>query len=253
MSRATVPLSAFSLQLSAFSSQLTAIFRAMHRAPPRVLAHRGASGHELENSLAAFRRAVALNVDGIELDVHSTRDGELVVHHDAKVPGMGPISELRMAELAPHRLSNGEPIPTLEAALATIGDLEVWTEVKVLPAGHDQRLVRVLREGPAPRRYGVHSFDHRIVKRIGEAARDFRTGVLLAARLLDPVASMQAAGATVVWQEWSMIDADLVNVIHAASGEVMAWTVNEKAAAEQLGALGVDALCGNYPERLRVL
>ena len=56
----------------------------------QVIAHRGASADALENSLAAFRRAVALGADGIELDVHSTLDGAFVVHHDPVVPAVGP-------------------------------------------------------------------------------------------------------------------------------------------------------------------
>jgi glycerophosphoryl diester phosphodiesterase len=224
----------------------------MLKRSPRVLAHRGASGYELENTLAAFRRAVTMAADGIELDVHSTHDGELVVHHDAELPGVGLISNLTVAELQRHRLANGEPLPTLEAALAAIGDADVWVEVKALPADHDQRLISVLRDAPSPGRYGVHSFDHRIVRRIGAASSELRTGILLAARLLDPVTPMQMAGATVLWQEWSMIDAELVDRVHQARGEVIAWTVNERAAAEQLAAFGADALCGNYPDRLRL-
>lgn len=217
-----------------------------------MLAHRGASGYELENTLAAFRRAVTLAADGIELDVHSTRDGELIVHHDAELAGAGLIADLTMTELQQYRLANGEPLPTLEAALAAIGNVDVWVEVKALPDAYDQRLLSVLGEGPAPGRYGVHSFDHRIVRRIAAASGEVRTGILLAARLLDPVTPMRAAGASVLWQEWTMIDADLVDAVHDAGGEVIAWTVNETAAAEQLAALGVDALCGNYPDRLRI-
>ena len=97
------------------------ILRAMTETAPRVLAHRGASGYELENTLAAFRRAVAMNADGIELDVHATRDGALVVYHDADVPGLGPIAGLTMAELSRHRLANGEPIPSLKETLASLG------------------------------------------------------------------------------------------------------------------------------------
>jgi glycerophosphoryl diester phosphodiesterase len=103
-----------------------------------------------------------------------------------------------------------------------------------------------------PERYGVHSFDHRLVRRIGEAAPEFRTGILLTSRLVDPVAAMRAAGATVLWQEWQMIDADLVDAVHENRGDVIAWTVNERAAARRLSVLGVDALCGNFPDRLRI-
>jgi glycerophosphoryl diester phosphodiesterase len=63
---------------------------------------------------------------------------------------------------------------------------------------------------------------------------------------------MVMAGATALWQECHLIDAELVEAIHRRGGEVIAWTVNDPATARQLGALGVDALCGNYPERLRI-
>lgn len=215
-----------------------------------MLAHRGASGYAVENTLDAFRRAVAMHADGVELDVHATGDGEIVVHHDPAVPGLGLIDQLRAADLRAHHLPGGSAIPTLAEALDVMGNHEVWVEVKALPPEHDQRLLALLRQGPAPSRYGIHSFDHRIVRRF--AAMEFRTGILLAARLLDPVTPMRASGATVLWQEWSMIDADLVDMIHQAGGEVIAWTVNERAAAEQLAAAGTDALCGNYPDRLRL-
>jgi glycerophosphoryl diester phosphodiesterase len=222
----------------------------MPKGSPRVLAHRGASGYAAENTLDAFRRAVAMHADGVELDVHATGDGEIVVHHDPSVPGLGMIDQLQAADLRAHHLTGGNPIPTLAEALDVMGNHEVWVEVKALPPEHDQRLLALLRQGPAPSRYGVHSFDHRIVRRF--AAMEFRTGILLAARLLDPVAPMQAAGATVLWQERSMIDADLVDAVHAAGGEVIAWTVNDVASTERLAALGVDAVCGNYPDRLRI-
>ena len=59
-----------------------------------VIAHRGASGYEYENSRAAFRRAVMLDADGVELDIHATKDGAIVVHHDPDLPGVGPIALL---------------------------------------------------------------------------------------------------------------------------------------------------------------
>ncbi len=219
--------------------------------PPRVIAHRGASGDAAENTLAAFRKAVELGADGVELDVHASSDGELVVHHDAVVPGLGAIRELSLDALRKSPRADGEPIPTLAQALDVIGAHEVWVEVKALPARLDARLLRVLRSAPAPDRYGIHSFDHRLVQRIGRASRDFRTGILLSARLLDPVSPMREAGATVLWQEWSMIDEGLTAAIHTAGGEIIAWTVNDHTEAARLAALGVDGLCGNYPDRLR--
>src|SRR5204863_5393294 len=97
---------------------------------PLVIAHRGASSVELENSLAAFRAAAGQGADGVELDVHATIDGEIVVHHDPSVLGL-PIAQARARDLAAVPPANGEPIPTLAQALDVPGKLKVFAEVKV--------------------------------------------------------------------------------------------------------------------------
>jgi glycerophosphoryl diester phosphodiesterase len=219
---------------------------------PTVIAHRGASGYEYENSRAAFRRAIMLDADGVELDVHCTRDGGIVVHHDPVIPGIGPIAQLSLAEAREIRIRNGEPLPTLAEILVLVGNRDVWVEAKSLPAAHDQQLLDVLDQGPAPERYAVHSFDHRIIYRLGEARAALKRGILLSAYLRDPVACMQAVGATTLWQEWQQVDQDLVNQVHAADGQVVAWTVNELGDLDRMVRLGVDGLCGNYPDRIRV-
>jgi glycerophosphoryl diester phosphodiesterase len=219
---------------------------------PSVIAHRGASGYEYENSRAAFRRAVMLDADGVELDVHATRDGGIVVHHDPDIPGIGSIAQLSLSEARQVRLRNGEPMPVLAEILELVGDRDVWVEVKSLPATHDAALLAILDKGPAPKRYAIHSFDHRIVYRLGERQPGLKRGILLSAYLRDPVAVMRTAGATVLWQEWQQVDQELVNLVHEAGGMVIAWTVNELGDLDRMTRLGVDGLCGNYPDRIRV-
>lgn len=221
-------------------------------ARPSVIAHRGASGYEYENSLAAFRRAVMLDADGVELDVHASRDGRLVVHHDPALPGLGPISGLDLAAIREARLPNGEPVPLLSDVLDLMGDRDVWVEVKGLAPAWDRALLATLDHGPVPHRYAVHSFDHRLVARLGQVRPGLRRGVLLSAYLADTVSAMQAVGATTLWQEWHFVDEDLVRAVHAAGLGVVAWTVNEPADLRRLAQLGVDGLCGNYPDRIRV-
>lgn len=218
---------------------------------PRVLAHRGASGTRPENSLAAFREAVRLGADGVELDVHATADGALVIHHDAIIPGLGAIPEQRLAAIRAVRL-RGEPVPTLTEALEVLDGLEVWVELKSLPVAADEELLRALAGGPRPERYAVHGFDHRIVARLGARNPALRRGILSASYPVDPVGPMAAAGANTLWQAWHLIDAELIAAVHRRGGELVAWTVNDSATADRLSALGVDALCGNFPERLRV-
>ena len=219
---------------------------------PHVIAHRGASGYEYENSRAAFRRALMLDADGVELDVHATRDGTIVVHHDAELPGVGPIAQLTTDEARQVRIRNGEALPLLQEVLELVGDHDVWVEVKSLPSEHDRALLAVLEAGPAPQRYAVHSFDHRIVRRLGEARPELARGILLSAYLNETVGALRAVGATTLWQEWQLVDEALVKAVHAAGCRIHAWTVNEVGDLEHLVRLGVDGLCGNYPDRIRV-
>ena len=218
---------------------------------PRILGHRGASGYCPENSLAAFREAARLGADGSELDVHATADGALVVHHDPVIAGLGPITALRLTEVRTRPLSNGEPIPTLTEALEALAGQEAWIEIKALPPALDPVLLTAIQSSRSPERCGIHSFDHRVVARLGKRHPRLRLGILSASYPLDPIAPMQAAGALALWQAWHLIDRELVDAVHRRGGEVIAWTVNDAETALALAELGVDALCGNFPERLR--
>jgi glycerophosphoryl diester phosphodiesterase len=193
-----------------------------------------------------------LDADGVELDIHTTRDGGIVVHHDPDLPGIGPIAQLSLAEARQVRIHNGERLPLLAEVLELVGDRDVWVEVKTLPQAFDQQFLSVLDQGPASPRYAVHSFDHRIVHRLGRARPGLQRGILLSAYLCDPVSVMLSVGATTLWQEWHLIDQDLVNRIHDAAASIVAWTVNEIGDLERLARFGVDGLCGNYPDRIRV-
>jgi glycerophosphoryl diester phosphodiesterase len=195
---------------------------------------------------------VALGADGVVLDVHATADGRLVVHHDPVIPGLGPIAGLRWGEVAQLPRPGASPVPLLEDALAALGGLEVWVEVKALPPEADAHLLAVLAAAPNPDRYAVHGFDHRLVARLGRQNPGLRRGVLSTSYPLDPIGPVLAAGARALWQEWRLIDAGLVRRAHEAGIEVIAWTVNDRGDAEALAAIEVDALCGNYPERLRM-
>jgi glycerophosphoryl diester phosphodiesterase len=175
-----------------------------------------------------------------------------VVHHDAEIPGVGLIAQLTVAEAGKARLRNGETVPLLSEILELVGDRDVWVEVKSLPQRYDTALFAILDGGPAPDRYAVHSFDHRIVHRLGEERPALRRGILLSAYLRDAVSVMRSVGATTLWQEWQQVDQDLVNQVHQAGGAVIAWTVNEIGDLDRMVRLGVDGLCGNYPDRIRV-
>ncbi len=218
---------------------------------PLVIAHRGASAYEPENSLAAFRAAVRLGAGGIELDIHDTADGALLVHHDPALGGR-PIRELAAAEVRAQRLPNGEAVPTLADALAAIGgDCLVFVEVKTLAPRHDPALFAALDAGPAPSHYHVHGFDHRIVRRLLSQRPGLVGGVLSTSYPVDPWRQPAEAGARELWQEGSMVDQALVKGAHQRGFRVYAWTVDDPARARALAALGVDGLCTNRPDVIR--
>lgn len=215
-----------------------------------MIAHRGASGHAVENSLEAFRKAAELGADGVELDVHATSEGRFVVFHDHSLPSGRLIRDLPTAEVRAHRLSNGEPIPFLEEVFGAIPGLAIWIEVKGLEPAWDLALLSLIDAAPAPDRCAVHSFDHRIIARLGRIRPSLPRGALSSSYPTDPLAPLVASGATTLWQEWRLIDRPLVEQVHRSGRRIIAWTVNDRANALRLRDMGVDGLCGNYPERL---
>ncbi len=219
---------------------------------PLAIAHRGASAEAVENSLAAFRLAHERGADAVELDVHATADGALMVHHDEMI-GKHHIPHCGFAEVRALTLANGEPIPTLEETLATIhhGHMTAFVEVKSLAPQFDGRFLDVLASSPAPDRVAVHSFDHRIVRRLVDQREDLAAGVLSTSYPIDPVEMMEDARADALWQDWRLIDEPLVAMVHEAGLLVYAWTVDDAHRMRKLLDLGVDGICTNHPERAR--
>jgi glycerophosphoryl diester phosphodiesterase len=217
-----------------------------------VIAHRGASARELENSLAAFRAAGPLGADAVELDIHATADGILIVHHDETIAGDHHIPHLTGRQVEELRLRNGEPVPTLPEALDAAGlRLAVFVEVKSLPPRFDERLFDALAHGPNPSGYAVHSFDHRIIRRLGLERPALPRGVLSSSYPVRPLAALQDAGAATLWQERTMVDRALAELLHAAGMRLLVWTVDDPAEMRRLLELGVDGLCTNHPEIAR--
>jgi len=216
--------------------------------PALVIAHRGASAYEVENSLAAFRAAVRLGADAVELDVHATADGALFVHHDTAIDGR-PIPRLTASEAGAQRLPNDEPLPTLDQALQACGPgLQVFIEVKSLPPQFDDRLFDAITRGPNPSGYAVHGFDNRIVRRLGEQRPSLPRGVLSSSYPIRPLVPLQDAGATTLWQERGLVDRPLVQTLHKAGCRLIVWTVDDPGEMAELVALGVDGLCTNRPD-----
>jgi glycerophosphoryl diester phosphodiesterase len=210
------------------------------------ISHRGAHQTLPENSIPAFLRAIELGADAIELDVHATSDGVVIVHHDPTVTASGVATsrlvDLSASQLSRFPLAHGIEIPTLESVLSAIGDrAKVYVEIKALDI--EPLVVRCIRESAT--NCAVHAFDHRVVKTVKAIFPAVRTGVLEVARHIDPVASLVAAGAEDLWQEVSFIDEELVARAHAANARVIGWTSDEVDQWETLSGMGIDGICTN--------
>ena len=220
-----------------------------------IIGHRGAPREARENTLTSFERALAQGADAIELDVHATSDGVVVVHHDAVfaldahagIAGR-PIASMTWEELERIQHSDRGRAPRLAEVLELVGDRAV-AYVEVKGAGIEAAVVRCIEASPAE--CAVHAFDHRVVVRIRTLAPGIRTGILLEARLVDPAGALREAGATDFWQQWKMIDEDLVSAVESAGGRVIAWTVNEIPVADALVRIGVRSLCTDLPGEMR--
>jgi glycerophosphoryl diester phosphodiesterase len=215
---------------------------------PLVIAHRGASAQEYENSLAAFRLAGRLGADGVELDVHATSDGALVVHHDEAIGGVH-IPTSTVAAVRAQRLPNGEAPPLLDEALRAIDPrLRVYVEIKTLPPTWDAQLLAALDSGPHPAGYAVHAFDHRLLARLGALRPSLPRGVLSASYPIRPLVPLVDAGAVGFWMDRALVDGDLAALLHIAGAALIAWTVDDPIEMVRLAGLGVDGLCTNRPD-----
>ncbi len=214
---------------------------------PERISHRGAHDTFPENSIPAFLQALELGADAIELDVHATRDGVVVVHHDPLLNAGGmpnrekpAIAELAAGRLREFPLGDGILIPPLAQVLEAVGfGPMVYIEIK--GKNIEPLVVRCIRESRA--NCAVHSFDHRIVQTVKKLFPAIRAGVLEVARHIDPFSALSCTGSEDLWQEVSFIDEGLVSRVHDQGGRVIAWTSNDVAQWKTLKSIGVDAIC----------
>jgi len=216
------------------------------KSDPIAISHRGLHAALPENSIPAFEAAIEAGADGIELDVHASADDVLFVHHDAALLVGGsqvPFSKLDSADISRLTLDGEVGIPTLDDALTKIGSRAlVFIEIKA--TGVENAVVRCLkRHIHNADRYAVHSFDHRVVKRLFELMPSVRTGILQVSYLVDSCAVMRRTGATDLWQHTDFIDARLVTDVHSCGGRVIAWTPDSELRWSGLAEIGVDGIC----------
>jgi glycerophosphoryl diester phosphodiesterase len=225
-------------------------------AAPLIIAHRGASAEKPENTLAAFRRALALDVDGIELDVQMTADGVPVVFHDPTLRRLtgarGRLAARTWRELRALRVLEREPIPRLVDVLRlTRGLAIVQIELK---GGPVEPVVQAIRAARAAEWVSLASFDARLVATCRDQApaiprQLISSGRVAPASLVRQLAACGAAGLSVDHRE--IRSEAWLHHFHQRGYSVWSWTVNDPATARRLAGWGIDGLLGDDPALLR--
>jgi glycerophosphoryl diester phosphodiesterase len=242
-------------------------------AQPRVAGHRGGALLWPENSLLAFRQAVAAGVEFLETDVHLTADGEPVIVHDPTLDrttnGRGAVRDVKLADLGALRLRaaegavTDEPIPTLAQLLDLVrpSPAELLLEIKVgadrrrYPGIEEKVLAAIRSRGLTPR-IVIMGFQRETVQRIRELDPAIRTALLVARIQIDragvpPVEAVKWAktvGATALGLQHTAVDAAVVAAARQAGILLGAWTVNDEAEIRRVSELGVDIVISDRPD-----
>lgn len=243
---------------------------------PLVIAHRGGAGLFPENTLYAFERASELGVDVVELDIHGTSDGELVVIHDATVQrttdGAGRVSEMTLEQLkkldAAYRWSpdngktfplrqNGIKVPTLQEVFKALPKMRFNVEPKQPAPSLVKPLCKIIHENKMIERVVVGSFRQAIIDEFRRECPDVATSA--STTEVSKFLGMYKTGLTKAYRpemqalqvpDFIGITDEFVKAARERNLQVHVWTVNETNDMERLLKTGVDGIMTDYPDRL---
>ncbi len=245
-----------------------------------VIAHRGGAGQWPENTLFAFRNAIEAGADALEFDVHATRDGVLVVMHDATVDrttdGSGRVDEMTWEALQeldagyrwtpdggasfPYR-GMGLSAPALEDVLSAFPETRMIIELKDVSESARERFSGVIGSNPNPEWFVVASFQAETVKYIRDNNPGIATSSTAGEVLLFWVMNTARIGFAFVpegetmqvppsFRDLPMVNGRFVSDAHRHNVDVYVWTINEEDDMKRLLDYGVDGIITDYPDRL---
>lgn len=235
-----------------------------------ICGHRGASGYAPENTLEAFALAAEQGADSVELDVHLTRDGELLVAHDETIErvsdGTGLIADLTLAQLKKFNFNKLHPeyenakAPTLGEVyelLKPLGlqvNVELKTGVNPYP-GIEEKCLELAAKMGMEDKVLYSSFNHMSLERIKALNPDAYCGMLYESVLLRPWRYAKDNKMNAVHPRFQhvLFMPDFCARSHRAGIEVNVWTVNSERDMKRVIEAGVDMIITNYPDRARAL
>lgn len=222
------------------------------------IGHRGAKAHVAENTLASFQQALNLGADGIELDVHVSADGELVVIHDFTVDrttnGTGEVHKLTVAELKQLKVEGSHIIPTLDEVMYAVGkkclvNIEMKGRHTAQPVSEFvDRYVKEKSYSYAD--FIVSSFQREELQNISRLNPYIQLGILTQASVKQAMQWAEEFSAKAIHPHFSLLTESNVKKAKEAGLKIYTWTVNEQEDIDRVKAYGVDGIISDYPERL---
>jgi glycerophosphoryl diester phosphodiesterase len=225
-----------------------------------VIGHRGAMGHETENTISSIEKALELKVDMIEIDVFKIASGEIVVFHDDTVErltnGTGNVEDYSWEELQKLVVTGNHKIPLLSAVLDVI-DKKVPLNIELKGAGTAKDVNVALQKYIKEKDWKlddflISSFNWEELKIMRQVNNDVAIAILIEeANPLEALPIAKELKAVAINPDYKKLDAEIANQIHAAGFKIYPWTVNEPQAIINMKKIGVDGVFTNFPERVK--
>lgn len=245
-----------------YPSDHFAVVSTLHLRPrPLIIAHRGASGYALENSLPAFQKAVDMGADMIELDVFTLKDGEVVCFHDKDLKRLtgteGKIADFTLAELNQLMLGGKYKIPRLQDALL-LTDKQLRINIELKGPGTAEPTYAIIKEfiqkhGWKLKDFHISSFKHDELRIMRGLDQDIEIGILPNGSPLKTLEVGKEVGAYSINAYYGSLTPESVKEIRSAGFKIFAWTTNSHREIRRLLDLGIDGFITNYPDRVQHL
>jgi len=221
------------------------------------MAHRGASGYAPENTLLAFKKAIELDSDIIELDVQVTKDKEVVVCHDQKVWSKFryiSITHNTLEKIKQVKLAKSQYIPTLGEALNII-NRKAKVNIEIKDKGCAKYINKIILEYIKRKRWGyndfiVSSFIKEELQTIKRLNSKIKIGLLYKRLLGNTEKDIEHYKPYSVNVHFTAVKKNFVKKMHEKRIKVFVWTVNTRKLIDKLRGYNVDGICSDYPDRI---
>lgn len=222
------------------------------------IGHRGAKGYEPENTLVSFEKAIEMGADGIELDVHLSLDGHLIVIHDETIDrttnGKGVVNQLALQELKSFKINEKHAIPTLEEVLDLVNQ-RCFVNIELKDQGTAEKVVQLIEHYISEKNWNhthflVSSFDWNALQQVRFLNENIRIGVLTETDLDLAIFFAQFMKAEALHPDFQLLTNEYTAKIQEKGIQVFPWTVNEIEAIERMKSFKVDGIITDFLDLL---